>query len=214
MASARPAPMARTKRRRWSRPLFLTILLASNCAYAGFDHEWALDQSGIWSRNYQNGLEYGVIAVEVVGSLWLGNDDALGHTFWQTIDASTISGIGAAFLKRGFGRARPGQGGNPNQWFKGGCCESFPSGEVTLQASFVTPFIANYARENPWVWSLEALPVYDAIARMKSQAHWQSDVIAGWALGSAVGYWASTRATPLSVQILPGGMSVGFYKQF
>jgi hypothetical protein len=49
---------------------------------------------------------------------------------------------------------------------------------------------------------------------VKSHAHWQTDVIAGWALGSAVGYWTSSRTTPLSVQILPKGMSVGFYKRF
>ena len=190
------------------------LVLASNCAYAGIDHEVPLDQSGIWARNYQTGLEYGVIAVEVAGSLWFGNDNPLGHSFWQSLDASAISGIGATILKRGFGRARPSQGGNPNQWFKGSCCESFPSGEVTLQASFVTPLIANYAREYPWVWALEALPAYDAIARVKSHAHWQTDVIAGWVLGSAVGYWTSSRTTPLSVQILPKGMSVGFYKRF
>jgi undecaprenyl-diphosphatase len=210
----KPAAYMPAKRSGRSVLLILAALLASNHAYAGFDHEWALDQSGIWGRNYQTGLEYGVIAVEVAGSLWFGNDDPLGHTFWQTIDASTISGISAAILKRGFGRARPTQGGNPNLWFKGSCCESFPSGEVTLQASFVTPFIANYARDNPWIWSLEALPAYDAIARLKSRAHWQSDVIAGWALGSAVGYWTTTRDTPFSVQILPRGMTVGFYKRF
>jgi undecaprenyl-diphosphatase len=190
------------------------LMLASTCAYAGFDHELPLDQSGIWARKYQTGLENGVIAVEVAGALWFGDDNKLGHSFWQSIDASTISGIGAVILKRAVGRARPNQGGDPNQWFKGSCCNSFPSGEVTLQASFVTPLIANYARENPWVWALEALPVYDAIARMKSQAHWQSDVIAGWVLGSAVGYWSTTRTTPLTVQILPKGLSVGFYKRF
>jgi undecaprenyl-diphosphatase len=64
------------------------------------------------------------------------------------------------------------------------------------------------------VWTLELLPAYDALARLKSQEHWQTDVIAGWALGSAAGYWASTRAIPISVQILPRGLSVGFYKRF
>ncbi len=180
----------------------------------GIDHELPLDQSGIWGRKEQLALEYGVIGVEVAGSLWFGNDDPLGHAFWQTVDASVISGIGAELLKRGFGRARPDQGDDPNLWFKGSCCESFPSGEVTLQASFVTPFIANYARQNPWVWSLEILPVYDAVARMKSQAHWQSDVLAAWALGTGVGYWATTRGTPLSVQILPHGLTVGYSKRF
>ena len=202
-----------------SRPLLLMLALVGHCAYAGsglfgIDHELPLDQSGIWARKYQAGLEFGVVAVEVAGSLWLGNDNPLGHTLWQTVDASVISGVGVELLKYGFSRARPDQGGNPNQWFRGTCCQSFPSGEVTLQASFVTPFIANYARQNPWIWSLELLPVYDAFARMKSQAHWQSDVIAGWALGTGVGYWSTTRNVPLSVQILPRGMSVGYSKRF
>jgi len=203
--------------------LVLTFLLMGvlgiGCARAGggpfgIDHEWSLDQSGIWARNYQTGLELGVIATEVGGALWLGNDDELGHVFWQTIDSSVISGIAAVGLKRAFSRARPRQGDDPNAWFRGSCCESFPSGEVTLQASFVTPLIVNYAKENPWIWALEGLPLYDAIARMKSQAHWQSDVIAGWALGTAVGYWSTTRAIPISVQILPGGLSIGFSKRF
>jgi len=51
------------------KPLLLVLLLVSNFARAGFDHELALDQSGIWSRQVQTGLEVGVIAVEVAGSL-------------------------------------------------------------------------------------------------------------------------------------------------
>ena len=202
--------------RRWL--CLLTLALAARYAYAGgplgIDHELALDQSGIWARKYQVDLERGVIATELAGALWLGNDDELGHVFWQTVDASLISGLAADGLKRAFGRARPDQGNDPNVWFKGSCCESFPSGEVTLQASFVTPFIVEYGKSHPWVWALEALPVYDAVARMKSHAHWQSDVIAGWALGSGVGYWASTWKTPLTVRLLPRGVSVGLSKRF
>jgi hypothetical protein len=192
----------------------ILLSLASAYARAGLDHELPLDQNGIWARNYQTGLEYGVVAIEVAGSLWFGNDNELGHTFWQTVDASAVSGIGATVLKYAFSRARPDQGDNPNAWFKGGGYQSFPSGEVTLQASFVTPFITNYARQDPWIWCLELLPMYDAMARLKSQAHWQSDVIAGWALGTGVGYWSTTRGTPLSVQILPRGVSIGFSKRF
>jgi undecaprenyl-diphosphatase len=180
----------------------------------GIDHELSLDERGIWARKYQTSLEYGVIAVEISGALWLGNDNELGHTMWQTLDSSIISGVASDILKRTVGRARPEQGNNPNAWFKGSCCESFPSGEVTLQASFVTPLIANYARENPWIWGLEVLPVYDAVARLKSQAHWQTDVIAGWALGTGIGYWTTTWKTPLTVRLLPGGLSVGLSKRF
>jgi hypothetical protein len=195
----------------------LLVVSATARAAAGFlgiDHELDLDQRGIWSRHYQVALEYGVLATEIGGSLWLGNDDEFGHTLWQTVDATAVSSVVAEALKLSFSRARPNQGNDPNQWFKGRCCDSFPSGEVTLQASFVTPFIANYAAGNPWVWSLELLPVYDAIARLKSQEHWQTDVIAGWLLGSAAGYWATTRGTPISVQLLPGGLTVGFHTRF
>jgi membrane-associated phospholipid phosphatase len=180
----------------------------------GIDHEIAFDQSGIWARKYQVTLEAGVIATEIGGALWLGNDDKLGHTFWQTIDASVISGVAATVLKKAISRARPDQGNDPNLWFRGSCCESFPSGEVTLQASFVTPFIVDYAHDHPWVWALEILPVYDATARLKSHAHWQTDVIAGWLLGSGAGYWSARREIPLSVQVLPRGFSVGLSKRF
>jgi hypothetical protein len=190
------------------------LLLHGARAFAGIDHVVEYDQSGIWARKYSEALEYGVIAAEVGGALWYGNDDELGHTFWQSLDASVFAGLSADLLKLTFSRARPDQGGDPNKWFQGKCCESFPSGEVTLQASFVTPFIVNYSPRNPWVWALELLPLYDGIARMKAQAHWQSDVIAGWALGSAVGYWSTTRKVPVFVQILPRGVSVGFSKRF
>jgi len=201
--------------------LFLALLLvgAEDCAHAdggplGIDHAWALDQSGIWARHYQTALQFSVIAVEVGGALWLGNDDRLGHTFWQTIDSSVVAGIASEALKLTFSRARPNQGNDPDKWFQGHCCESFPSGEVTLQASFVTPLIVNYRRDTPWIWALELLPLYASIARLKSQAHWQTDVLAGWALGSAVGYWSASRKTPIFVQVLPRGVSIGLSKRF
>jgi PAP2 superfamily len=180
----------------------------------GIDHEWALDEHGIWSRDVQLGLEYGVIAAGGAGALWLGNDDSVGHVFWQTIDSMSMSAIVAQGMKYAFSRARPYQGNNPDLWFQGSCCESFPSGEVTLQAAFVSPFIINYAPEHPWIWALEVLPFYDAIARLKSQAHWQSDVLVGWVLGSSVGYLTTTYKTPLVVRILPRGMTIGISKHF
>jgi undecaprenyl-diphosphatase len=198
------------------RKHFVTLVassIISLTAHAGLDHELAYDQSGIWSRNVQLALEYSAIAVAAGGALWLGNDNELGHTFWQTADAEAISAIAAQGMKYAFRRARPSSGMGPNAWFVSGG-DSFPSGEVTLQASFVTPIIVNYGRREPWVWALELLPVYDAVARMKAQAHWQTDVLAGWALGSAVGYLTTTWETPVFVQILPHGLTVGFTKRF
>ena len=180
----------------------------------GIDHAWGLDQSGLWARKYQLGLEYAVVGVEVGGALWYGNDDRLGHAFWQAADSTLLSAIAANALKYAFSRARPNQGNDPNAWFQGRCCESFPSGEVTLQASFVTPLIIDFHRDYPWIWALELLPLYDSIARLKSQAHWQSDVLAGWALGSGIGYGMTRLKVPLTVRVLPGGLSVGLEKRF
>ena len=93
--------------------IWMAISVPASCFAGGgplgIDSQLTLDQSGIWARKYQNGLETAVIATEVVGALWLGNDDKLGHTFWQTIDASVISGLSAQALKYATGRPRPYQ---------------------------------------------------------------------------------------------------------
>src|SRR5215469_18290812 len=160
----------------------------------GIDHRLPYDDSGIWARRDQLWLEKGVILTELGGALWLGGEDRLGRTYWQTIDASVFDAVTVELMKHAFGRERPSQTGDPDQWFKGG--QSFPSGEVALQASFVTPFIAEYGQDHPWVWGLEILPAYDAVARMKTQGHWQTDVLAGWAEGTAWGLYAHGRQTP------------------
>jgi undecaprenyl-diphosphatase len=74
--------------------------------------------------------------------------------------------------------------------------------------------VLEYGERHPAVYALELLPVYDAMARMKLQAHWQSDVLAGFAIGTAAGYYAHTRALPFTVQLLPHRISVGFSKAF
>jgi undecaprenyl-diphosphatase len=141
--------------------------------------------------------------------------DPVGRTFWQTIDASLVSEAGAEVGKRVFGRRRPSQTDDPNDWFNhGSCCHSFPSGEVALQAAFVTPFIVDHAQAHPWVWALEALPAYDAVARVKSGSHWQTDVLAGWALGTAVGYWTARRDNPFFLQVLPHSVTAGVQMRF
>jgi undecaprenyl-diphosphatase len=84
-----------------------------------------------------------------------------------------------------FSRARPREGNDPNQWFKGRGHQSFPSGDVTFVSAAITPFVLEYGRDHPAVYALALLPAYDAIARMKSQAHWQTDVLAGFAVGTS-----------------------------
>ena len=179
----------------------------------GIDYRLTYDSSGIWARSNSLLLERGVVLLEVGGALWLGGKSKLGRTFWQSLDASVGSAlISAQVMKYAFGRLRPAQTDNPNQWFHHG--QSFPSGEVTLQASFVTPFILAYRHTDPWIWSLEALPLYDAEARMKEWGHWQTDVLAGWALGTAWGIYAAHRKSPFMLSIMPNADVVGLHESF
>jgi PAP2 superfamily protein len=182
----------------------------------GIDHEWTYDNSGIWKRGNQEVLEYGLIGGEVVGALWEGGETRLGRTLWQSVDASAASGILALAMKYAFSRVRPHASNNdPNLWFKGHGNESFPSGEVTEVSSIVTPFVLEYGPGHPFTYALEALPIYDGIARMKVQAHWQSDVLTGFALGSGAG-WLMHRNpnTPYILSIMPHGIYVGISKKF
>ncbi len=182
--------------------------------FLGIDHRWGYDDSGIWKRSNQLILMDTLIGSEVLCGLWEGGESRFGNTCWRAIDSSLIAGVSAQALKYAFTRARPIQGNDPNAWFQGGGHYSFPSGEVAAVSSIVTPFIFAYRADQPAVWALELLPVYDGIARMKVQAHWQTDVLAGFALGTAAGYYAYRRDNPLVLGVMPRAVYVGLKRQF
>jgi len=69
----------------------------------------------------------------------------------------------------------------------------------------VTPFVLEYGPSHPAAYALELLPIYDAIARVKSQAHWQTDVLASLAIGPGIGWYAHQRDVPIMVKVLPRG---------
>ncbi|OOG56886.1 phosphatase PAP2 family protein [Rhodanobacter sp. C03] len=197
----------------------LAAALASSIALAsggplGIDHRLHYDNSGIWKRSDQNVLMYGTILTVAGGALAFGDQDKFGDTMWRSVDAMVISSIGAQAMKYTFQRERPSQTSNPNEFFKGTHAQSFPSAEVTAIAAAVTPFMAAYGDDHPAVYALTLLPAYDAVARMKTRGHWQSDVLVGAALGTGVGLWAAHRQSPLILGWLPGGFQVGFVHHF
>lgn len=196
---------------RSTRVAWAAWLLAASmsCSAAGIDHRLGFDQSGIWARRYQLGLLDTLIVGEVAGALWEGGDTELGRTFWQSIDSSVLAGISSQGLKYAFARSRPIQANNPHLWFQGSGHYSFPSGEVAGVTSIVAPFMLEYGPQHPLVYALAALPLYDGVARMKSQAHWQTDILASFALGTATAYYAHQRNSPLILGVLPHGFEVG-----
>jgi acid phosphatase family membrane protein YuiD len=204
-------------------PLAASLLAAALAAHAplalagggplGIDSRLSYDNSGIWARSNQNALIDSMMAVVGVGALWEGGEDRLGKTFWQSVDAGVFSGVAETALKYVFSRERPSQTSDPNKWFTGHG-GSFPSGEVTTTSSLVAPFVLEYGRDHPAVYALELLPIYDGIARMKTWGHWQTDVLAGFALGTAAGYFLHRPGTPVILSVLPHGFAIGFRREF
>ena len=195
-----------------------TISFASN-AFAGggplgIDHKWSYDNSGIYKRQIQKNLLYFLVVGDFGGALWEGDQSRLGKTLWQSVDSTILASASAAVMKQVFTRARPSQTDNPNLFFQGGSHYSFPSGEVAAISGLVTPFVLEYSQDTPWAYALELLPIYDGVARMKVQGHWQTDVLAGFAVGTLSGYYAHSREKSFTIQILPRGLALGIKRQF
>src|SRR5215831_21064934 len=167
-----------------TRMLFAAVLASlsisaagQNCGWSRIDHEVSYDASGVWNPNAYRGLVIGLTAAQVGGALWEGAESRFGKTMWQGIDSEIIGGVAAEAGKYIFTRARPDQGNNPCLWFQGDSHHSFPSGEASVAAALVTPYILEYAIESPAVLALLAVPLYVGAGRIKNQAHWQTDVI-------------------------------------
>ena len=186
-----------------------TPAVAQNCGWSRVDHLVGYDASGMWNPNVYRGIVGALTIAQVGGAIWEGSESRFGKTMWQGIDSEIIGEVGAEAGKYIFTRARPPNGDNPCLWFQGGSNHSFPSGEAAVSAALVTPYVIEYAQENPAAYALLLLPLYVGAARIKNQAHWQTDVLAGWAVGGLSGWYAHSRDTPFMIEILPHGFAVG-----
>ena len=190
------------------------IAWAQNCGWARIDHKVSYSASGIWNPSVYRDLVGALTIAQVGGAIWEGSEDRIGKTMWQGIDSEIIGGLGATAGKYIFTRTRPSTENNPCLWFQGKSNYSFPSGEAAVSAALVTPYVIEYASEYPVAYALLLLPLYVGAGRIKNQAHWQTDVLAGWAVGGVSGWYAHTRETPFMIQILPHGFQVGYKTQF
>lgn len=199
--------------------VFLCVALApgssgASCAWARIDHQWSYNTSGPWNSNVYRGLAGTVFVADVAGAVWEGADSRLGRTLWQGVDSTLVSAAAGEIGKRVFTRARPGSGADPCMWFQGDSNYSFPSGEASVAAGLVTPFILEYGRENPSAYALALLPLYVGAGRLRNHSHWPSDVLAGWAIGGVSGWYAHERDSPFTLMLLPRGAAVGIRKRF
>lgn len=206
-------------RHRATVAILLTLAVSADPALAGgpllIDHALRYDNSGIWKRSVQKDVAVLAAATTIGGAAFLDSDTRLGRTFDQAMDAMLFTAATTTAMKYAFSRERPSQNSDPGDFFDGSGYGSFPSGEVGEISAVVTPFIAEYQRDYPAAYALALLPVYDAIARVKTHGHWQSDVLAGAAVGVGWGVYAHHRQTPFVISVLPGGGFVfGYHKSF
>lgn len=181
----------------------------------GIDHRIAYDNSGIWKRSYQKDLALGAALTVIGGAVFADNDSRLGRTFDQSLDAMVLTAGTTTAMKYVFSRERPSQTKDPGKFFTHGGNASFPSGEVAEISAIVTPFMAEYGHDHPVVYALALLPAYDAVARVKVRGHWQSDVLAGGAVGIGFGLYSHHRKSPLIMGLLPGnGFMIGYSRKF
>lgn len=178
---------------------------------AGIDHVVTKDTGGIYAAQDEVPI---VLALSAAGcALWLGTEDRLGKTCWESGESAVAAVIAAEGLQWITGRRSPSQTSDPNQWFAGGK-GSFPSTHVSITSAVVTPIIYQYFPDNPWIAGLAVLPIYEMVARVKAQQHWQTDVIAGAALGFGIGAYEAHRNNPFVFMLLPGGAYLGLHRSF
>jgi undecaprenyl-diphosphatase len=175
----------------------------------GIDSVWPKGDTGIWDRDVQKAVFYGLIVASWSGALIEGTGTRLGRTWWWAAESGLGAQVGAAAAKRIFQRKRPSDGEGPDEWFAGSEYQSFPSGEVSLATAVVAPFIAEYRSDAPAVWALAAIPAYVGVARMRSQAHWQTDVLGGIALGLASAWVTGLQDSPFVLRVFGDGAFVG-----
>jgi membrane-associated phospholipid phosphatase len=185
--------------------------VANHCFWSHIDQRVDYNASGIWNPDTYRGLVTALSVAEIGGAAWEGSESRIGRTLWQGIDSELISGAAATAGKYLFTRVRPSTENDACRWFDGGSNYSFPSGEAAVAAALVTPYILEYGHEHPTAYVLALVPLYVGAGRVKNQDHWQSDVMAGWLIGGLSGWYAHGRETPITIELLPGGATIGLH---
>jgi membrane-associated phospholipid phosphatase len=125
---------------------------------------------------------------------WLSGDHDGRREAWTMFEAGTLSTVTTYALKYAIAREGPDQTSSPNQWFKGGG-RSFPSQHASAAFAVGTVLAESGNDEYRWLrralgYGLGAVTSYE---RLKHNAHWLSDTVAGAALGAATGNFAMKR---------------------
>lgn len=159
-------------------------------------------------------------AAMFVGTLAYANliDSSAGRLeTWTMFEAATLSGLSAYALKYAIGREGPFQTSDANT-FRAGSSGSFPSVHATAAFAVGTVLAESGGDDYRWVrrfigYGLGLATDYE---RLKHNAHWLSDVVAGSALGAASASFSMNRVyrvdqqSGLALVPVSGGMMLAY----
>ena len=142
--------------------------------------------ANINSNDLQDAIPAAIVFFGTWGyAAWVG--DPTGHReTWSMFEAAALSSLTAYATKFIVRREGPYQTSDPNEWFKSGG-RSFPSEHAT--AAFAIGGVLAEAGGDDYRWLRRllgyGLGVGTSYLRLKHNAHWLSDTVAGAALGIA-----------------------------
>ncbi len=146
------------------------------------------------THDVQDALPAALMFVGTWGYANLISDQRGKREAGAMFEAATLS-VGTAYIiKFAAGRQRPDQTTDPNHWETGG--SSFPSVHATAAFAIGTVLAESGNDEYRWLrrtlgYGAAGFTVYE---RLKHNAHWLSDTVAGAALGTASARFAMTRS--------------------
>lgn len=158
-------------------------------------------------------LQDAIPTVAVIGATWLYaefSDSSAGQReTWQMVEAAGLSGVTAYVLKFAAGRESPYQTSDPDEWGKSSGGGSFPSLHATAAFAVGTVLAESGNDDYRWLRRLlgYGLGVATSYERLKHNAHWLSDTVAGGALGAASAHFVMQRhsgaATSSGLELVP-----------
>lgn len=145
------------------------------------------------------------VSAGIFATSLLTNNTKFQDAAFTSLQALVMTNVAVNTGKFIFGRERPGENEGSHDFdFMEGGGTSFPSGHTATAFALVTPWVVYYP--GPVTYTLMAIPVGTAIARVAKGKHWLSDVAAGAGIGVAMGYYLSKKHLSLqsdNIQFMP-----------
>jgi membrane-associated phospholipid phosphatase len=109
------------------------------------------------------------------------------------LEAGALTAASTMLLKYSLGRERPYETTDADSWFSGG--DSFPSAHASLAFAIGTVFAESGSDRYRWIRRALGYGAAGATVywRVRDNAHWGSDVVAGAALGFSTAQFVMNR---------------------